>query len=180
MPNNYDHNDGRVLPDGAVLIEDAAVASEQQLDVAQMLGKDLHEWTAADGSHSVAFGRARGLASVLVAKVLGPSQAHNIVLSMFLMAILSIREFDGKPLRQPENVADFERVMESFGTEDTADANFNDYVMAWQKAMHPEMFAEMQSAYDRNDLPDSFERIAREAGKATAKKSPRARTRTRS
>ena len=141
------------------------------MDTNEFLGKDTYSWTAADKSHTIVFGRPRGLASIKTAKILGPAQAANIVLSTMFYAILGIRTFDGEDFMEPMNEMQFEAAISRFGTNDTADTNFNEYVIQWQRSLHPEMFREMELAYDAGETPETVARIAKNAGKVTAKKS---------
>jgi len=156
----------------SVTLDDSA---ERMSDHTELLGQDRHEWEAPDKSHHVTFGRPRGLASLKVAKVLGPQQAANIVLSTMFYAILGIKAFDGETFFEPRTEMEFEAAVYRFGTNDTADMNFNDYVIAWQRALHPEMFNEMQIAREAGEPPETLDRIAKNAGSVTAKKSPRVR-----
>ena len=150
------------------------------LDEKELLGQDIHKWTSQDKSVSLTFGRARGNASYKVAKVLGQSQSANIVANTMLLAILGIRTFNGEEFTEPYTEREFEFTMSRFGTYDTCDTNFNDYVVSWQMALHPDTMRALRDAEGAGATPQELDAVAKNAGKSLAKKSRAPRGSTKS
>ncbi len=152
----------------------------------------VENWKSPDGSLTVEFGAPRGACSYNVAKILGQSQSGNLVMSSMLMTTLAIRSINGEDIDEPANELASESIMSRFGeTEDnfaaflahfhgrlvdglangTMDSNFNSYVVQWQNALHPDTTQTLKEAEMSGETPEAMERIARNAGMQTAKKS---------
>ena len=151
-----------------------------QMDDTELLGQDVHKWQSSDKLVTITFGRPRGNASYKVAKILGQSQSANIVATTMLLAILGIRTFNGEDFIEPYTEREFEAAMSRFGGEYSSDANFNDYVVAWQSRLHPDTFQALRNAEAAGETPEALANIARNAGQSLAKKSRARRGSTKS
>jgi hypothetical protein len=155
-------------------IEDPEYPNAEQGETAlvdELVGNEEHRWEAPDRSRHCTFGRARGMISLRIARVLGPMQSNNPVLDLYYKAVAGIRTWNGQAVVEPMIDMHFEAAFSRFGS----DENLNDYVNTWQMALYPDMVEALKEIAKMGLGPEAVARVAENAGKQTSKKSRTAR-----
>lgn len=152
------------------------VLDDESPDANEAIGEEVFKWKSKDGSVWCTFGRAHGIVSLRIARILGPAQAGNGVLDLYYKAIAGIRTWCGEPVEEPMTSLQFDKAFDKFGQ----DEFLVDYINTWQLALYPELAQALKEAGMMGLGPDDVGRIAENAGKQTAKKSPRRGSRTKS